>query len=164
MGVNDLDDEDGESVASRITELIMQIKNMYANIRIVVNEVTPRNDDRDEEVKKCNGALVNEGDDIFIAQQKNLRDSTYSFFLDNKHIKPTKIARYVSNIKRVLNRAYGRETPNTFGRFGTRNEPTRFQQQQINHQHPQNYDVRMRREMEERLRMELRRKLMSLID
>ena len=114
IGVNDTDDEDGLTVARRLSELIHIIKQKYPNSKIILNELTPRNDPRDKEVIECNGALfsVAEKDaNIFLAKQSNLRDREYSFFFDVKHVKSNKIGRYVSNIKIALRKAYGIADP-----------------------------------------------------
>ena len=112
VGVNDTDDVDGHLVAERITELIDVVHHQYPEVKIIVNELTPRMDDRDGEVTKCNKALVPivaQDDLLFLAKQTNLRDK--SFFRDNKHIKSEKIGRYVANIKTELRNAYGMEDP-----------------------------------------------------
>ena len=115
IGVNDTDDEGGEEVARRMKELIDTIQRLYPHVKIVMNELTPRADQRDEDVIKCNKALANitsaSNGKIVLAIQSNLRDNTYSFFRDVKHVKETKIARYASNLKIALRKVYGIESP-----------------------------------------------------
>ncbi len=116
IGVNDTDDEeeDGLSVANRLLELLNVIKEKYPDSKIILNELTPRNDSRDNEVIKCNGALftaIEKDNKIFLAKQSNLRDPEYTFFFDAKHIKSSKIGRYVNNIKIALRKAYGIADP-----------------------------------------------------
>ncbi len=190
VGVNDIDDEDGRSVARRMSELVRLINQKYPNTKIIVNEVTPRTDARDDQVKDCNKSLhelSEENDKVFVAEQWNLRDPTFSFFSDSKHIKAGKIARYVNNVKIAMRRAYGMLDPRTSGKRGnqlyrsgnggnqTRNNyPHHPQIQSSNErrgiqgdsfrnqrdtypQHPQSYDARMRKDVEEAIKMEIRR-------
>ena len=73
------------------------------------NEITPRKDDRDPEVIKFNTLLDNfskHEDDITVAVQSNLRDSSWSNYRDEKHIHPDKIGIYAANIIRALKIAY----------------------------------------------------------
>ena len=102
-------------VALRMKDLIDTIQRLYPHVKIVMNELTPRTDKRDEEVIKCNKALVNitsaSNGKIVLAIQSNLRGKTYSFFSDVKHVKETKIARYASNLKIALRKVYGMESP-----------------------------------------------------
>ena len=115
-GVNDLDDKSGLEVFNKICHIIYQIKVKYPGIKIIFCEVTPRNDERDEEVIRCNqmvNAYVSTQENIYIAHHSNLRDETYSLFRDNKHIKEYKIAKYASNIKRALRAAYGIQPTNS---------------------------------------------------
>ena len=185
VGVNDVDDEEGYSVANRMSNLIDAIGNKYPGVKIILNEVTPRNDDRDSHVRKCNEALValaEQNELIFLAPQGNLRDE--SFFRDEKHIKKEKIARYVSNIKTALRMAYGIEDPRRKRRGSGENEKPRsgntlctkweypmnfgrgqkFEQSKLYPRHPQQYEVRTRDDMEEEVKKELRRKLLSVFD
>ncbi len=114
MGVNDIDEESGVDVAFRIRELLNATHCLYPNVKITLNEITPRNDSRDEQVIECNKELQSydrENLHIFLAKQSNLRDNTYSFFHDEKHVKKNKIGRYASNLKSTLRKAYGIEDP-----------------------------------------------------
>ena len=110
VGVNDLDEMTGPEVSEKLCNLLKLINQTYPDTKIILNEITPRNDDRDSQVILCNNMLHNvssKNDHIFIAKQSNIRDDSYSFFDDVKHIKKIKIARYVSNIKIALRQAYG---------------------------------------------------------
>ena len=110
VGVNDIDDARGAEVATKMCNLIRSIHQSYPEVKIILNEITPRNDNRDNQVVECNAALQNvesRNEYVFLAKQSNLRDETFSFFHDHKHIKRTKIARYASNLKTTLRKAYG---------------------------------------------------------
>ena len=110
IGVNDTDEEDGVTVGKRLEHLIKTIKQKYPTTKIILNELTPRKGPRDKEVIDCNKVLLQvaaEDNSIFLAKQSNLRDAEYSFHFDEKHIKSSKIGRYVGNIKLALRKAYG---------------------------------------------------------
>ncbi len=114
VGVNDIDDDSGVDVASRISELVNMTHHLYPDVKVTLNEITPRNDNLDEQVIECNKGLLNldkENQHVFLAKQSNLRDETYSFFHDDKHVKRNKIGRYASNLKTALRKAYGIEHP-----------------------------------------------------
>ena len=110
IGVNDTDEEDGVTVGKRLEQLIKTIKQKYPTTKIILNELTPRKGPRDKEVIDCNRVLLqvaSSDNSIFLAKQSNLRDAEYSFHFDEKHIKSSKIGRYVGNIKLALRKAYG---------------------------------------------------------
>ena len=108
VGVNDIDENSGVSVFNRIRETIENIQDKYT-VKIILGEITPRKDDKDDDVKTCN-RIISEyaGDkpDIFVAYHSNLRDDNGSFLFDNKHIKNNCIARFAANLKIALRKAY----------------------------------------------------------
>ena len=110
VGVNDLDRQDANEVFQQLVQIINIIRQKFVNTKITLSEITPRMDDRDQEVKKCN-ILINqfgeENDYIFIARHSNLRDLHGTMFDDDKHITINAVPRFVSNIKRALEKAYG---------------------------------------------------------
>ena len=76
---------------------------------MVLSEIPPRGDPRDEEVIKFNALLKNYVDnhsDITIATHHNLRDESYSMFYDNKHIKEIKVPKFSKNLIRALLKSY----------------------------------------------------------
>ena len=90
---------------NNICNIINQIKTKYPDIKIILCEITPRKDNRDEEVIKCNrmfNTYASSQQGIYLAHHSNLRDETYSLFRDNKHIKGYKIVKFAANIKRAL--------------------------------------------------------------
>ena len=92
-----------------MTELVQVVHDTYPDNNIVLSEVTPRNDERDGEVKICNDPLIEFSktkEYIFVAKQKNLRNPEYTFFYDAKQVKMNKIARYASNMKIALRKAH----------------------------------------------------------
>ena len=108
-GVNDIDSKSGNFVAGELLATTNRIRREYPNVKIIINEVTPRNDDRDGEVKKCNEAIHSKTrnlDYVFITQQSHLRNNSWSRFYDEKHIKRTCIPIYVASLKKGLRWAY----------------------------------------------------------
>ena len=112
VGVNDIDNQSGTDVFNRLKQTIHYIKNKFENVKIILSEITPRRDQRDEDVLMCN-RLLNEYarsiEYLVIARHSNLRDTEGSFLYDAKHIKKTCIARFASNLKRALCIAYNIE-------------------------------------------------------
>ena len=75
MGVNDLDDKGGIEVAEKLTNLTNNILRTYPDVKVILNEVTPRHDERDMEVIECNKplhTLAKNNNLVFIAKQSNL--------------------------------------------------------------------------------------------
>ena len=177
LGVNDIDDVCG------ITDDIHMI---YPNVKVIVSELTPRNDNRDEEVIECNKPLVANAkskDYMYFAKQSNLRDPDYSFFDDSKHIKKTKVGRYASNLKIALRKAYGIEdprernsgnqdrpwqqqwTPHTYHQINTSTNYNKDQRGLSRVENPVggNNEQHTRRSIEENCKMDLKRRLLQLL-
>ena len=114
VGVNDIDENSGEAVFNQIQETIDIIREKYNTVKIILSEITPRKDNRDDEVIACN-SLINEYADrnnfIFVAHHSNLRDSNGSFLFDCKHIKKNYIPRFAANLKMALRKAYNITAP-----------------------------------------------------
>ena len=129
-GVNDIDTKIGSDVAHEILDLLEYIKQNYPNVKIVLSEVTPRNDELDEEVKKCNKlvatSMTNKAG-VFFVKQHNLRDSTWSLFYDNKHITKNGIRKFAANLKVGLRNAYGIKS-----RYGDKRQSTAKSNTQTN--------------------------------
>ena len=90
--------------------IIETLKTKYPGIKIILSEITPRKDEKDETVKEYNNLLCNlyeKEPNIFIVYHKNLRDDNYSKHYDEKHIHKRAIPLFASNIKRALRNAYG---------------------------------------------------------
>ena len=114
IGVNDLDTKPGKLVFQELCEVIGEIRRKYPGIIIVLSEITPRNDNRDVEVKICNEHLsewVKDQANIYLAKHSNLRDPEWSMFTDTKHVSEAATARLASNLKRALREAYGVTKP-----------------------------------------------------
>ena len=109
-GVNNIDTNPGYVVADKILDIVKYIKQKYPDIKIILSEVTPRNDHLDGEVQRCNEILANSitGDSVIhFVKQQNLRDANWSMYHDVKHIKKNNIGKYAANLKYGLRAAYG---------------------------------------------------------
>ena len=70
MGNNDIDEKSGVSVINYLKETIDNIREKYDTVKIILSEITPRKDNRDEEVKACNRLIskyANNNPFIFVA-------------------------------------------------------------------------------------------------
>ena len=61
VGVNDIDHASGEDVYKAIVENIDLLRKKYPAVKIILSEVTPRKDTKNEEVNKCNLLLKQMG-------------------------------------------------------------------------------------------------------
>ena len=57
IGVNDLDTKSAEDVVQQLRNLIQLLDGKYDQPKFVINEITPRLDEKDGEVKKCNALI-----------------------------------------------------------------------------------------------------------
>ena len=104
-GTNDIDTIPGVTVAERLVKLTHQAKLQHPNTKIVVSETTPRQFDRDDEIKLCNAAIhthLGQTPNVAIAVQSRLRDSNWALYEDNKHILRNRINVYAGNIKSAM--------------------------------------------------------------
>ena len=89
----------------------MKIQGFHPGIKVIVGEVTPRMDEKDELVKEVN-ALINtyieSTENTYIIRNGNLRHQKFFYNGDPKHIRRDCIGRYAANIKHALRVAYGR--------------------------------------------------------
>ena len=104
-GTNDVDKCPGVTVAQKLIQTVHKVKLQHPHTKIVVSEATPRQFDRDEEIKKCNQVLHSQLDNahnVSIAVQSRLRESNWSLYEDNKHILRNRINVYAGNIKSAM--------------------------------------------------------------
>ena len=121
VGVNDLDTKCAEEVIAQMKLVIELIRMKHGQPKIIINEATPRHDDRDDEVKHYNELLkdyVDQHDFLFLSKQSKLRTSDWRHYLDEKHITHYAIPIFVASLKRTMRLAYGMD-PN--GRRGDNN-------------------------------------------
>ncbi len=187
VGTNDTDDEgSGIPVARQLLDLVEMIKQKHPGTKIILNEVTPRKGPRDKEVIDCNKALIDvvaNDERVFLAKQSNLRDSAYTFFFDEKHVKSSKIGRYVNNLKIALRKAYGyTDYRQSNMNNGEQTRGGNYFQRESSHyslQPPYNEnnvrrmdipskqqirDFQMKKNLDTELKYEIRRTLLSLFD
>ena len=116
IGVNDVDTKTAEEVRRQLETVIDLIDRKYGQPKIIVGELTPRRDDRDDEVKKCN-ELINQFTDgherLFLAKQDKLRTQDGRHFYDTKHITKYAVPIYISSLKNSLRAARGIERNET---------------------------------------------------
>ena len=178
VGVNNIDENSGATVFNRIRETIDNIQEKYS-VKIILGELTPRKDEKDDDVMICN-RLINEfaGDkpDIFVAYHSNLRDDNGSFLYDNKHIKKNCIARFAANLKIALRKAYNIQASKNYKLQNlagyTNNRPVYTgnsypQQNNVYNDHNNNGDVNNdsnRNHGYDYLKNDLKRKLLAIFD
>ena len=110
IGVNDIDHAAGDEVYEQIADNISLLQQKYPEIKIILAELTPRRDTKNEEVNKCN-QLLNQyctaNDNIFIASHESLRSNVEYYLYDNKHVSRKAIGVFVVNLKKALCNAHG---------------------------------------------------------
>ena len=110
IGINDIDIKTGKEVYEDLTLIVEKLVVDFPNVKIILSELTPRADEKDSEVKKCNelmNTMASKYKNIVIAHHFNLRDENYTMYDDIKHIKRTSVPRFASNLKRALRIAHG---------------------------------------------------------
>ena len=121
VGVNDIDRKSGQEVFEEVRENVAILKTKYPDVKIVLAELTPRKDEKDDEVNKCNN-LINEwatGEgNIFVASHATLRENKDQFLYDNKHIVKKRVGVFVVYLKKALCQATGAQY---LGRAGYKN-------------------------------------------
>ena len=109
VGTNDVDKKDGATVFALLKDVVRRMTESAPDIKIVVNELTPRRDTRDTEVVICNSLLQSlneEYENVTIATHSNLRVADWKFHDDDKHLSQVSIAKFASNIKVAFRKAY----------------------------------------------------------
>ena len=112
VGVNDIDTKTGTEVFYELRDVIDLVKRKCPRIKIVLAEITPRDDARYIYVLECN-KLIHELSaldmNIFVADHTNLRENSYEFLADVKHVRREKVCTFATNLKRALCAAYGKQ-------------------------------------------------------
>ena len=110
IGVNDVDVKSAEEVFQQLRVIVDLIRRRYGEPKMVIGELTPRRDQRDEEVRKCNAlikAFTDEHEYLFLAKQHKLRTRDWRHYRDDKHITQFASPLFVSSLKNSLRVAYG---------------------------------------------------------
>ena len=82
------------------------------NEKIIISELTTRNDKRDPEVQLCNACIKlmkvnNCHHNVTIVCHQNSRNSDWTFHYDGKHLFKISIARFALNLKSSFRKAFG---------------------------------------------------------
>ena len=99
-----------EQVSEHLRAILHTMRKKLKEVQIIVSEITPRNDNKDDDVIRCNeliNSMCADKDYITIVQHSNLRNDNWSLHEDAKHISKAAIPRLVSNVKRALRKAFG---------------------------------------------------------
>ena len=111
VGVNDIDTKDGQTVADDLYKEVETIRTKAPHVKVVLSEVTPRQNSRDNEVIECNKQLEtfsSSDTNITLATHSNLRyPEMFRSKTDDKHFHQNKSGILASNIKRALRQALG---------------------------------------------------------
>ena len=128
VGVNGIDVNSVDEVFCQLQKVVKLQREKYNSPKIIVSEITPRTDAKDEEVKKCN-VLINDyvvdNDFIFLANHSNLRSVDGRMFSDEKHITRQAIPIFVTYLKKALWKAYNIQT--NYTNRGNRNPSNSYE-------------------------------------
>ena len=108
VGCNDIDYRNSDAVFDLMKQTVDNIRQKFPGVKIILSEITPRMDERDNEVIDTNTKLneyVAQHDDLFLTTNSNMRDE--DFFVDAKHFNQQCIPRFAKNIKIALGKAFG---------------------------------------------------------
>ena len=116
IGVNDVETKSAEQVMQQLEVVVGLLRGKHGQPKIVIGELTPRNDQKDVEVKKCNELIKQyadtNNDHIFLAKQHRLRTPDWKHYYDNKHITPYAVPIFVASLKNALRAACGIQQQN----------------------------------------------------
>ena len=138
-GVNDIDTKDGEEVAKDITNIVNRLHHLHPHLKIIVSEVTPRKQFRDDQVVECNRQLQRSFHDVAfvtIARHSNLRNDKWTFHRDDKHLTQVSISMFASNLKNALRRCLGIQSKRNMKGGDSRNDPKRKKIDRVNRKIP----------------------------
>ena len=109
-GTNDLDSEDGETVAQTLLQIVQRMKRDLPEIKIVISEIPPRKTNKDDQVQICNDHLhtyFDQMEGVTMATHSNLRTVDWKFYEDDKHLAKKSIGKFAHNLKTALREALG---------------------------------------------------------
>lgn len=109
-GTTDIERKSGRHVHDEFLDVISFIRQEYPTVKIILSQITPRTDERDNEVRACNCLIetnMSQLDYITVVNHDYLRNANGSYYYDEKHIHKNAIWRFAANIKRGLREAYG---------------------------------------------------------
>ena len=88
--------------------MVGDIRTKFPGTKLIINELLPRKDSRNDEARKLNQLLrrfETSNADITVAYQDNISDM--NMFYDAKHLHESKVPVYAKNIIKGLLRGYG---------------------------------------------------------
>ena len=143
VGCNDCDNQTADEVVEKLKNIVMKVQTKFPQVKVIIGEITPRNDNRDQIVKDANiliNRFVKDRQNVYVIRNSNLRDRNFTFHEDIKHIAKECIGKFATNIKHTLRLAYGRKkyipqqhSPNQH-RAQQHNQHHQIQHQQLQHQ------------------------------
>ena len=101
MGTNDLENKHYLQVWDEMKQLLDDVRRRFPGVKLIVSELLPRNDTKDEEATCFNTVLKSYAErytDITIAIHSNMRDPKFFMFYDAKHIRENNVPRFAKNL------------------------------------------------------------------
>ena len=89
VGTNDLENKHYLQVLDELKQVLNDVCNRFPGMKLIVSELLPRNDTKDDEVKCFNTVLksyAGRHTDINIANQHNMRDPQFTMFYNEKQV------------------------------------------------------------------------------
>ena len=178
VGCNDCDNQEPQEVTLKLQDLVTKIKTQYPQVKVIVGEITPRKDRRDEVVKEANvmiNRFVRDTSNLYIIRNSNMRNTNYTFHEDNKHFAKECIAKFAANIKHALRIAYGRKkfVPSTqhqtaisrsyTGPTNHQNHYPQHRQQQQHQQQPQQQQQQHLQQQDQQQQQQQQQQLQQLL-
>ena len=117
-GVNDTDNKAAHQVANEFLELVTNIRKQFGNVRIVLSEISPRNDRVDSVVVEANNIikreLANDKDTFLINFDRLRSDNAVDYLVcfdkggkDERHFLPQITPRFAARLKTGIRWAFG---------------------------------------------------------
>ena len=117
-GVNDTDNKAAHQVAKELLELVTNIRKQFGKVRIVLSEISPRNDRVDSVVVEANAIIKRElanDKDTFLINFDRLRSDNAIDYLacfdkggkDERHFSPQIAPRFAARLKIGIRWAFG---------------------------------------------------------
>ena len=110
IGVNDLDTKTPQEVFDQLKVIIDLMDRKYNQPKFVIGEITPRLDEKDDDVIMYNTILkefTEKNERMYLAKQDRLRTADNRHHYDSKHITQYAVPIFVASIKNALRAACG---------------------------------------------------------
>ena len=86
LGVNDIDNKNGKSVADDLQMSLQALTMRAPHVKIILSEVTPRRDGRNNQVSFCNEQLRKFASSTGVSLARHSNLNSEEFFDDAKHL------------------------------------------------------------------------------